>query len=96
MRKHCLGEIESMEHVMTSCQSPGQTQIWELTEEILPKKGIEWRAPTLGLILTLGMPVFKNEAGKRTTLQNDNGELGAAFHPNKIRNRWIKMVNDCL
>ncbi|KAK0438558.1 hypothetical protein EV421DRAFT_1714212, partial [Armillaria borealis] len=65
MCKHCPGNVESIEHILTTCQCPGQKEIWELAKEILTKKGIEWRAPTLGLLLTSGMPTFKGTTGKR-------------------------------
>ncbi|KAJ6554399.1 hypothetical protein B0H19DRAFT_857027, partial [Mycena capillaripes] len=34
---HC-GELESLEHILFECQSPGQSQIWALAEELWQKK----------------------------------------------------------
>ncbi|KAJ3982360.1 hypothetical protein F5890DRAFT_1415895 [Lentinula detonsa] len=52
---HPCGVTESMDHVLTECQCPGQQQIWELTEEICTKKGLKWNPPSLGLILGAGI-----------------------------------------
>ncbi|KAJ3717912.1 hypothetical protein C8R42DRAFT_586256 [Lentinula raphanica] len=52
---HTCGVTESMDHILTECQCPGQQQIWELTKEICTKKGLEWNEPSLGLILGAGI-----------------------------------------
>ncbi|KAK0435597.1 uncharacterized protein EV420DRAFT_1623588 [Desarmillaria tabescens] len=38
--KHCYGELESMEHILTACLSPGQKEIWELTKTLLEQRNI--------------------------------------------------------
>ncbi|KAJ3990981.1 hypothetical protein F5050DRAFT_1802253 [Lentinula boryana] len=51
---HPCGVTESMDHILSECQCPGQQQIWELTKEICAKKGLEWNEPSLGTILGAG------------------------------------------
>ncbi|KAK0477132.1 hypothetical protein IW261DRAFT_1338897 [Armillaria novae-zelandiae] len=38
-----------------------------MAEALLSKKGIEWRSPTLGLLLACCLPTYKSESGKRDT-----------------------------
>ncbi|KAJ3757153.1 RNase H-domain-containing protein [Lentinula raphanica] len=52
---HPCGVTESMDHILTECQCPGQQLIWELTREICTRKGLEWNEPSLGLILGAGI-----------------------------------------
>ncbi|KAK0467448.1 hypothetical protein IW261DRAFT_1346353 [Armillaria novae-zelandiae] len=54
-----------MSHILTTCESPGQKEVCLLAKNILEKKGIEWRAPTLSLLLACCLPTFKSEKGKR-------------------------------
>ncbi|KAJ3726729.1 hypothetical protein C8R42DRAFT_573728, partial [Lentinula raphanica] len=61
---HPCGVTESMDHILTECQCPGQQQIWELTKEICVKKGLEWNEPSLGLILGAGMIKPTRQEGK--------------------------------
>ncbi|KAK0429607.1 hypothetical protein EV421DRAFT_1947584 [Armillaria borealis] len=63
--KYCQGEIDSLDHILTECRSPGQKEIWRKTKQLLERKGIEWRALMLGLLLASCLPVFKSEKGKR-------------------------------
>ncbi|KAK0421829.1 hypothetical protein EV421DRAFT_2012316 [Armillaria borealis] len=63
--KHCRGEIDSLSHILTECESPGQKEIWMKTKLILARRGIQWRTPTVGLLLASGLPTFKSENGKR-------------------------------
>ncbi|KAJ3733993.1 hypothetical protein DFJ43DRAFT_1131013 [Lentinula guzmanii] len=61
---HPCGVPESMDHILTECQCPGQQQIWELTKEICTKKGIEWNEPSLGMILGAGVIKPNKREGK--------------------------------
>ncbi|KAK0463302.1 hypothetical protein IW261DRAFT_1347940 [Armillaria novae-zelandiae] len=54
-----------MSHILTACESPGQKEVWGLAKTALEKKGVEWHAPTLGLLLACCLPMFKSEKGKR-------------------------------
>ena len=62
--RHC-NELDSLEHILIECETPGQKEMWGLAEEILSMRNIPWKTPTLGTVLTAATPVFKNEKGKR-------------------------------
>ncbi|KAL0058369.1 hypothetical protein AAF712_013560 [Marasmius tenuissimus] len=55
--KHCFGKIESMTHILTECESPGQEEIWTLTRNVWKNRGTtpEWRTPGLGAIIGCGL-----------------------------------------
>ncbi|EEB96676.1 hypothetical protein MPER_04149, partial [Moniliophthora perniciosa FA553] len=36
--QYCNGKLESMEHIMTECEAPGQDLIWSLAEKLWKKK----------------------------------------------------------
>ncbi|KAF5335272.1 hypothetical protein D9758_016227 [Tetrapyrgos nigripes] len=61
------GQLEDMEHILTSCESPGQTVIWELAKNLWKKKSEkEWYPPGLGAIIGAATgEVTNNETGKR-------------------------------
>ncbi|KAK0234450.1 hypothetical protein EDD85DRAFT_774610 [Armillaria nabsnona] len=63
--KHCGNCVESMEHILTACSSPGQNEIWQLAKSVLERRGIPWHPPTLATVLTCAIPEFKNPAGNR-------------------------------
>ena len=44
-------KTESMEHILTECNAPGQAVIWSLAEEMWKKRNQKWPKPTLGIIL---------------------------------------------
>lgn len=50
----CNGEEESMEHILTKCQSGPRTMIWRLTEQLWRKKYPKWPTPNFGTILGIG------------------------------------------
>ncbi|KIK61876.1 hypothetical protein GYMLUDRAFT_58521 [Collybiopsis luxurians FD-317 M1] len=54
--KFC-NEIEDMDHILTKCDAPGQTQLWNLTRNLweIKKSDLEWFKPTLGDIIGCGM-----------------------------------------
>ncbi|KAF9486993.1 hypothetical protein BDN71DRAFT_1552273 [Pleurotus eryngii] len=61
---HCNDMIEDMLHILTSCQTPGQAEIWELAKELWTKKGHKWRQPWIGDILACGTRIIKNDEGE--------------------------------
>ncbi|KAF9021559.1 hypothetical protein BDZ89DRAFT_957347 [Hymenopellis radicata] len=65
--KHCPGEVESLEHILTKCTSPGQKEVWQLAKSVLENRLIPWREPSLATILSSPMPVFKDWNDKRET-----------------------------
>ncbi|KAJ7864066.1 RnaseH-domain-containing protein [Mycena leptocephala] len=60
---HC-GEVESLEHILLECPSPGQNEIWRLAEELWTKKHPDWSTVSMGSILGSGLARFKDAAGK--------------------------------
>uniref|UniRef100_A0A0W0FRJ7 Uncharacterized protein n=1 Tax=Moniliophthora roreri TaxID=221103 RepID=A0A0W0FRJ7_MONRR len=50
---YCQGKIESMEHILTECEAPGQSKIWDLTKDLWERKNTtkEWFKPGIGGIL---------------------------------------------
>ncbi|KAJ3998742.1 ribonuclease H-like protein [Lentinula boryana] len=55
---------ETMEHVLTKCQSAGQNEVWNLCGEILTKAGITWESPSIGNIMASGLTQVINRKGK--------------------------------
>ncbi|KAK0209606.1 hypothetical protein IW262DRAFT_1281551 [Armillaria fumosa] len=62
---HCNNSLENMAHIMTSCESPGQKEVWELTKSLLEKRGIQWRPLSMANILSCAIPIFKTLNGGR-------------------------------
>ncbi|KAH8071051.1 hypothetical protein BXZ70DRAFT_1003067 [Cristinia sonorae] len=62
--KDC-GVQDTMVHILTQCESPGQEEIWSLTRELWAKTGKEWPHPSFGVILACGTAVFTNETTER-------------------------------
>ncbi|KAJ7328386.1 hypothetical protein DFH08DRAFT_709582 [Mycena albidolilacea] len=61
--KHC--DIpETMEHILSQCEAPGQGEIWELAKELWLKRNPDWAWPGIGTIITSRLATFKNEEGK--------------------------------
>lgn len=63
--KYCNNNLESMEHILTECSSPGQHEIWQLARSLLERRGIPWHPPSLATILTCAIPEFKHPTGYR-------------------------------
>ncbi|KAJ6484776.1 hypothetical protein C8R45DRAFT_904010 [Mycena sanguinolenta] len=61
--KHC-GAEESLEHILLSCPSTGQKEVWKLAKSLWQKKYTDWPALSIGLLLGSGLAVFKDGAGK--------------------------------
>ena len=58
-------ELESMEHVLTQCEIPGQAEIWKLAKELWSMRGasIPWIDPTFGNILASPSVTYKAQQG---------------------------------
>ncbi|KAJ8453518.1 hypothetical protein ONZ45_g19687 [Pleurotus djamor] len=52
---HCQGAIESMEHILYHCETPGQEQVWELTKKIWENTGRQWQQPYIGGIIACAL-----------------------------------------
>jgi zinc-binding in reverse transcriptase len=53
-------KTESMEHILTECQAPGQAEIWALVEEMWLKRNGTWPKPTLGVVLASAALKFRH------------------------------------
>ncbi len=62
---HCNNSLESMEHILMRCSSPGQNEVWELTRKLLELKDISWHQPEMSNVLACAAPVFKSQSGHR-------------------------------
>lgn len=62
--QHCRVE-DSMEHILTECDLPGQKHIWKTVEKIWLKKHKEWPRLTIGTILGSPLAKFTTNDGKR-------------------------------
>ncbi|KAF8239304.1 hypothetical protein L208DRAFT_1237594 [Tricholoma matsutake] len=60
---HC-GTPETMDHILTQCESPGQKEIWEFAEQIWTQKNLEWRQPWIGNIICCTLTKFRINDGK--------------------------------
>lgn len=66
-RSECTycGVPETMDHILTRCESPGQKEVWELAEQMWARKSLEWRQPWLGNIISCALTEFQTDDGKR-------------------------------
>jgi hypothetical protein len=56
--------LETMEHILTACEAPGQAQIWSLAEELWEEKSSGWIKPGFREILACGLTQMTNEEDK--------------------------------
>lgn len=61
--QHC-GKIDSVEHILTQCEIPGQREVWGLAKELRTKRNPDWPWPGLGAIIGADLAIFKNYEGK--------------------------------
>ncbi|KAG6894619.1 hypothetical protein C0992_005383, partial [Termitomyces sp. T32_za158] len=63
--RHC-GTLETMNHILTECETPGQKEIWEDAGRLWEKKpGSTWHKPILGTILAAPLASFKDSKRKK-------------------------------
>ncbi|KAH9915666.1 ribonuclease H-like domain-containing protein [Fomitopsis serialis] len=60
-------ETESMDHILSECNAPGQEQIWSLAKNLWAKRNKTWPRPSLGAVLSCAQAPFKTIKGKRKT-----------------------------
>ncbi|KAK0244533.1 hypothetical protein EDD85DRAFT_945872 [Armillaria nabsnona] len=73
--------LEDMAHIMTSCESPGQKEVWELTKSILEKRGIPWHTPLNGQYSLMCRPSLQNS-------QRDQRLRKGTLLPNSVQVIW--------
>jgi hypothetical protein len=56
--------LETIEHILTACETPGQAQVWSLAEELWKEKSSRWIKPGFGGILACGLIWLTNEENK--------------------------------
>ncbi|KAJ6534231.1 hypothetical protein B0H19DRAFT_964508, partial [Mycena capillaripes] len=59
------GVEESIDHILTKCESPGREIVWREVEKIWSKKNEIWTTPSLGVVLGSGLAEFRNDDGYR-------------------------------
>ncbi|KAJ8457104.1 hypothetical protein ONZ45_g18449 [Pleurotus djamor] len=52
---HCQGALESMEHILYHCETPGQEEVWALAKEMWENTGRKWQQPYIGGIIACGL-----------------------------------------
>ncbi|KIY69342.1 hypothetical protein CYLTODRAFT_436217 [Cylindrobasidium torrendii FP15055 ss-10] len=95
--KHCHGVLETMDHILTECNTPGQAEVWSITRNLLDTKGIPWNEPTVGLIISAAAPTICDAKGKRRTGAErlySKLIIGAAKHIWALRCRRKMSGND--
>ncbi|GLB44704.1 putative RNA-DNA hybrid ribonuclease activity [Lyophyllum shimeji] len=60
------GQLETMEHILTDCETPGQKEVWEEAKRLWSRKREgDWFEPSLGVILGSPLAAFKDEGGNK-------------------------------
>ena len=60
------GQLETMEHILTDCETPGQKEIWEEARNLWEHKrecDHDWFEPSIGTVLGSPLAVFKDNRG---------------------------------
>jgi hypothetical protein len=62
---HFCGTTDSMEHILTECEAPGQNEVWALAKTLWLKKHNSWpQILNVGSIVGCGLANFKASSGK--------------------------------
>ncbi|KAJ7610555.1 hypothetical protein DFH06DRAFT_1246080 [Mycena polygramma] len=104
------GVTESMKHILTQCQEPGQEQVWSLASELWKLKTGHTMQPAMGDIMACGAAEKSGTGASRLfrivvsesahliwKLRNERviGNKGTAS-TREIHNRWCKSINNRL
>lgn len=71
---HCGGELESMEHILTQCETYGQNQVWRLAEKLWVKRNLAQEWPTIGLGLILASALMEYKTADETPTRRTGDE----------------------
>lgn len=101
--KECNTE-ESMEHILTMCDAPGQELVWNLARNIWRKKTNSELVITKGTIMSCGVqpPTAYRSAAKRDMERFRQILVSESAHSEReIEQRWLSALNrrlrtDCL
>ncbi|KAF8236438.1 hypothetical protein L208DRAFT_1390953 [Tricholoma matsutake] len=55
---------ETMDHILTRCESPGQKEVWKLAKQMWAQKSLKWRQPWIGNIISCTLTEFKTNDGE--------------------------------
>ena len=61
------GCTETMEHILSECEAPGQSQIWRMAKGLWKKRNGKWPRPSLGAVLSSPIAPFITKKGKPKT-----------------------------
>ncbi|KAJ6581584.1 ribonuclease H-like protein [Mycena capillaripes] len=93
------GITESMEHILTKCDVPGQKEIWELADQLWKlKTGEDLASPTIGQVMACAA-TKKGDAGTThlyRILISESAHLIWRLRCERIHNRWLKSINNRL
>jgi len=56
-------ELETTDHILTTCKSSSQETVWSLTKELWTMKNLPWPQTSLGSILGCGITDFRSPSG---------------------------------
>lgn len=63
---HKCQTIESMEHILLECDTPGRKTVWNLAQQLWEKKMGHWlEIKNMGGIMACTMADFKSQDGKK-------------------------------
>lgn len=62
--REICGQTETMEHILSECQAPGQRQVWRMAKELWQRRNKKWPRPSLGAVLSSPIAPFRTKAGK--------------------------------
>ncbi|TFY69397.1 hypothetical protein EVJ58_g437 [Rhodofomes roseus] len=65
-RQECTfcGQLESMEHILSECEAPGQQEVWRLAKTLWKGKNKKWPRPSLGAVISSPIAPFKSDKSK--------------------------------
>ncbi|KAJ7683356.1 hypothetical protein B0H17DRAFT_941990, partial [Mycena rosella] len=105
------GTTESMQHILTQCDAPGQEAIWELASELWKlKTGVDLARPTTGQIMACAA-IKRGDAGTTRLLRILISESAFLIwrlrcerviqekdpaSAREIHNRWLRTINNRL
>ncbi|KAJ7269182.1 hypothetical protein C8J57DRAFT_1435740 [Mycena rebaudengoi] len=96
---HTCGVDESIEHVLLERMAPGQSTIWNLTEELWRITGYDWPDLRVGTIFGSALCNFKRVGRKRDKGANRLFKILITDNPDKfpseqeIHNKWLFRIN---
>ena len=61
------GQTESMNHILSECDAPGQKEVWSLARSLWKQRNRKWPRPFLGAVLSCAIAPFKTSKGKPKT-----------------------------